>query len=133
MIKEDYKTSIEVKDSKVSADTRALLLERLPLFLHEHTHTRTKVSYNWMTTETNFVVKTFGKLLVTKSLTYGDVRLSRSHDASAVAKRFGYGPIQLWLAGNAPVDMYEYVTLFIGLLGSSIDLCWTEWQLLCVV
>jgi hypothetical protein len=49
----------------------------------------------------------FGKLTVTKTLSFGDVRLSRTQDASAVAKRVGYGAIQLWLAANAQLDMYE--------------------------
>lgn len=107
LIQEDYKTSSEVKMSKVAADTRSLILERLPLFLHEHTHSRPRISYSWLTDEKNFIVKTFGKLKVTKSLNYGDVRLSRDQDASAAAKQRGYGPIELWLAGHSQVDMYE--------------------------
>jgi len=52
-------------------------------------------------------VKTFGKLTVTKSLNFGDVRLSRGQDLSAAAKQLGNGPIELWLAGHSQVDMYE--------------------------
>jgi len=52
-------------------------------------------------------VKTFGKLTVTKSLNFGDVRLSRGQDLSAAAKQLGNGPIELWLAGHPQVDMYE--------------------------
>jgi hypothetical protein len=107
LVKEDYKTSGEVKNSSMAAETRALILQRLPLFLHEHTHARTRVSYSWLNSDINFVVKTFGKLSVNKSLNFGHLRLSRSQDASAVAKRLGHGAIQLWLAGNAAVDMYE--------------------------
>ncbi|KAF8070283.1 hypothetical protein FPV67DRAFT_1486835 [Lyophyllum atratum] len=108
LVKEDYQPAVEVKHSKVAADTRALILERLPLFLHEHSHARTRVSYTWLTSTVNFVVKTYGKLSVTKSLTFGDLRLSRKQDASAVAQRTGnMGPIQLWIAGNAQIDMYE--------------------------
>jgi hypothetical protein len=55
------------------------------------------------------VVKTFSKVTVSKSLNYGDVRLSRTLDVSAAAKRISFGPIQLWLAGNVELDMYEYV------------------------
>ena len=86
---------------------RALVLERLPLFLHEHTHARPRVQYSWLNKEKNFVVRTFGKLIVTKSLHFGTVRLSRNQDASAATKRNNWGPIELWLAGNAQVDMYE--------------------------
>jgi Protein of unknown function (DUF3684) len=107
LIREDYKTASEIKNSKVATETRSLILERLPLFLHEHTHSRPRISYSWLTEEKNFLVKTFGKLTVTKSLNYGDVRLSRGQDSSAAARRLGYGPIELWLAGHSQVDMYE--------------------------
>lgn len=52
-------------------------------------------------------MKTFGKISITKSLAFAELRLSRKDDASAVAKRFGAGAIQLWLAGNSQLDMYE--------------------------
>lgn len=107
LVKEDYQTSQELSMSKTALETRSLILERLPLFLHEHSHSRTKVSYSWLNSGNNLVVKSFGKLSVTKSLSFGEIRLSRKQDASAVAKRFGSGPIQLWLAGNAQIDMYE--------------------------
>jgi hypothetical protein len=107
LVREDYGKSGEIPSSKVGADIRQLILERLPLFLHGHYQSRTKVSFSWLNEEKNFIVKVFGKLLVTKSLHHGDIRYSESHDASAVAKREGRGPIQLWLAGNTQVDMYE--------------------------
>ncbi|THH10017.1 hypothetical protein EW146_g8507 [Bondarzewia mesenterica] len=110
LIKEKYETSGEIPLTKEAARTRALILERLPLFLHEHTHARTRVSFNWLRADNNFVVKMFGKLRVTKSLFYGDMPFSRSQDASAVAKQDGRGPIQLWLAGHTQVDMYEVST-----------------------
>ncbi|KAH9990216.1 hypothetical protein BJV74DRAFT_837251 [Russula compacta] len=110
LVREDYRTSGEVPYSKTGAETRHLILERLPLFLHEHSQSRTKVSFNWLNEEKNFIVKVFGKLLVNKSLHHGDIRYSQSHDASAVAKREGRGPIELWLAGNTQVDMYEVST-----------------------
>lgn len=77
------------------------------MFLHEHTHARTRVSFNWFRTGNNFIVKTFGKLRVTKALIYDGTHLARTQDASAVAVREGGGPIQLWLAGHTQVDMYE--------------------------
>ncbi|KAK7445396.1 hypothetical protein VKT23_014813 [Stygiomarasmius scandens] len=110
IVKEEYKTSAEIPHSKSAEDMRALILERLPLFLHEYNHAKTKVSFNWLNTDGNFVVKTFGKLTVTKNLMYSDLRLTKSQDASAVAKRFGFGPIQLWIAGNIQPDMYEVAT-----------------------
>lgn len=98
-----------MQNQSIAAETRSLILERLPLFLHEHTHAQARVSSSWLCAENNFVVRIFGKLSVTKSLNCGDARLSRSQDAYAVAKRNGNGPIQLWLAANAQVDMYECV------------------------
>jgi hypothetical protein len=65
------------------------------------------VSLNWLQNEKNFIVKVFGKLLVTKSLHHGDICDSKSHEVSAVAKREGKGPIELWVAGNKQVNMYE--------------------------
>ena len=94
---------------------RALVLERLPLFLHEHTHARTNYSYSWLNNEKNFIVRAFSKLTVTRHLKFGAVRLSKDQDASAAARKngggfglgFGQGSIELWVAGNVQIDMYE--------------------------
>ena len=107
MVREDHNAGSEVTGSRKAAETRTLILERLPLFLHEHTHTKTRVSYSWLNNDKNFIVKTYGKLTVTKTLQFGEKRTSKSQDASAVARRLGRGPIELWLAGNDQVDMYE--------------------------
>jgi hypothetical protein len=107
LVKEDHKTSMELKDSKMAAEIRSLILERLVLFLHEHTHARTLVPFTWLNSDKNFVTKTFRKITVTKALCYDGTRLSHTQDVSAVAKRFGSGPIQLWLAANDQPDMYE--------------------------
>ncbi|KAH7929282.1 hypothetical protein BV22DRAFT_1081369, partial [Leucogyrophana mollusca] len=120
IIREDYKTTSEIKNSKTATDVRSLVLERLPLFLHEHTHARTRVSLGWLTNEQNFKVKTFGKLTVVKSLEFDDANLTRSQDASAAAKRRGHGPIELWLAGNGQVDMYEVATSLCRFLFESV-------------
>jgi uncharacterized protein DUF3684 len=107
LIKENYEMSREDRHAKIGPDIRHLILERLPLFLHEHPQSRTKVSFNWLNEEKNFIVKVFGKLSVTKSLHHGNTHNSEKHEASAVANRDGRGPIELWLAGNTQVDMYE--------------------------
>jgi hypothetical protein len=99
--------SAENPSSPVGVRTRQLILERLPLFLHEHSQSRTKISLNWLNEEKNFVVRVFGKLSITKSLRHGDIHCSESYDASAVANRERMGPIELWLAENTQVDMYE--------------------------
>lgn len=107
LIREDHRTTNEIKDSKVNKEIRALILERLPLFLHEHTHTKPRISYSWLNDEKHFLVKTFGKLTTTQHLNFGSVKLSKNHDSSAVAKRQGSGPVELWIAGHSTVDMYE--------------------------
>lgn len=107
LAREDYQTSKEIKPSNLATHTRALILERLPLFLHEHTHSRPKVSHTWLTDPNNFIVKEFGKLTVLRSLSQGNAQVQRSQDASAAARRVGYGPIELWLAGHSQIDMYE--------------------------
>jgi Protein of unknown function (DUF3684). len=115
-VREDYQVTAEIIQSKrasdihelvLEPDIHELVLERLPLFLYEHTHSRTKVSINWLSNPSNFIVKTFGKIAVSRQLHFSDLRLSKSHEVSAVAKRQGSGPIQLWVAGNSQVDMYE--------------------------
>lgn len=119
VVREEYRTSAEVRGSRKATEIRSLILERLPLFLHEHTHSRPRVSYTWLNNEKNFVVRTFGKLSVIKTLQFGSIRATRSQDTSAVAKRDGRGPIELWLAGNDQVDMYEVATSMCRLIFES--------------
>lgn len=96
-----------MKNTNLATDTRALILERLPLFLHEHHHSQTQVSYKWLNEDGHFMVRTFGRIIVTKTLKCSDVSLSRDLEASAVAERLSNGRIQLLLAANSQVDMYE--------------------------
>ena len=107
LVKEEYETTAEIKDTRKAVEIRSRILERLPLFLHEHTHAPTRVPFSWLSTDRNFVVRVFGTLTVRKALTYGAIRLVERQDASAVALREGRGPIQLWLASNIAVDMFE--------------------------
>lgn len=108
-VREECQCTAEILDSKKAVETQKLVLERLPLFLYEHTHSKTKVTMNWLSTPGNFVVKTFGKITVSRHLNFGDLRLSKGQEVSAISRRTaaGYGPIQLWVAGNTQVDMYD--------------------------
>ncbi|KAL4076679.1 hypothetical protein V8B97DRAFT_2021990 [Scleroderma yunnanense] len=116
VVREEYKVSGEIPNTKTATETRALVLERLPLFLHEHTHTRTTVSFSWLSKPENFKVRVFGKLTIVKTLDSGDVRSTRTLDASAAAKRLGQGAIELWLSYSGQVDMYEVATSLCRLL-----------------
>ena len=107
LVKEDYETSSETNATRKAEEIRARILERLPLFLHEHNHTATRVPFSWLNTGKNFIVRVFSSVRVKKSLTYGDLRLMEKQDASAVALRENRGPIQLWLSNNMAVDMFE--------------------------
>ncbi|TRM69687.1 hypothetical protein BD626DRAFT_474972 [Schizophyllum amplum] len=107
IVKEDHNFGGEVANYKPALAMKALVLERLPLFLHDHSHARTM---RVQLTPENLIVRAFGTLAVTKSLNFGKVRLSNRQDASAVAKRSGYGKVELWVATNAQIDMYEVAT-----------------------
>ncbi|PBK91347.1 hypothetical protein ARMGADRAFT_1013798 [Armillaria gallica] len=107
VVEVSYKTSAAVSNSKIAVETRNLILERLPLFLHEHTHSKTKFTLAWLTSPEHFVVQMFGKLSITKKLRFGDAP-TRSLDALAYAV-YENNRIVLFLAGNAQVDMYYEV------------------------
>lgn len=107
LVKETYKTGNEVKGLKKAEEIRSLILERLPLFLHEHTHTKTRVSLSWLSNGGNFVVRTFGKIITVKTLKFGQISSVKNQEASAVAMQDGRGPIQLWLSASDIPDMYE--------------------------
>jgi hypothetical protein len=107
LVGKEYRASGEVPNSTIGAEIRHLILERLPLFLHEHSgSSTTKVSLNWLKEDKNFILKEFGKLLVVNSLCHGDIYESMDFEISAIAGREGNGPIELWLARNSQ-DMYE--------------------------
>lgn len=119
LVREKFRTGTEIRGSKKAQEIRSLILERLPLFLHEHSHAKTKVPYTWLNNEQNFVVRTFGKIAVVKTLNFGQISASKSQDASAVAMQEGRGAIQLWLSGNDLIDMYEVSTSICRLLFDS--------------
>ncbi|KAH9034488.1 hypothetical protein EDB85DRAFT_2222292 [Lactarius pseudohatsudake] len=114
LVREDCKPAVEIPSSTIGPEIRRLILERLPLLLHGHpqplTEVKTKVSFDWLNEDMNFVVKVFENLQFTTSLQHGDVRHAETREASAFAKRDSQGPIELWLAGNTPVDMHEVST-----------------------
>ncbi|KAF9451267.1 hypothetical protein P691DRAFT_796992 [Macrolepiota fuliginosa MF-IS2] len=107
LVKEDYLLGPEITSSRRAINTRTLILERLPIFLHEHNHARMKVSLDWLQVETNFQVRTYGQIKVKKTLTNGKLHLERRQEASAVARRGVSQRIELLLANNAEIDMFE--------------------------
>jgi hypothetical protein len=76
----------------------------------------TRVPYAWLNNEKNFVVRMFGKVTVTRWLSFAGENARESMEMSAVAKREDKGAIQLWLSCNAQVDMYEIASSMCRLL-----------------
>lgn len=116
LVREDYQTTPEIPGHKTGQRIRSLILERLPLLLHEHTHATTRVPYTWLNNEKNFIVRTFGKVTVRRNLDFAGAKSSTSIETSAIARRDSKGPIQLWLTNSAQVDMYEVATSLCRLL-----------------
>jgi hypothetical protein len=107
LVREDHKMSRELPDSKIGADIRHLILDRLPLFLHNQSTSRTKISSDWMNNEKNFTVKVFEKISVIRTLDHGDIHESTSYDTSVISNRERSGPIELLLAENMQLKMHE--------------------------
>jgi Protein of unknown function (DUF3684) len=106
LVREDYRTSDELPNSKIGIEIRDLILERLPLFLHKQPK-RTKFSSDWMDDNKNFIVKVFENISVVKTLNHGNIRESSSYDTSVISKRDGTGPIELLLAEKKQLKMHE--------------------------
>lgn len=106
-MREDYKPTDEIKDSQYAIRTRQLVLERLPLFLHERTHAKAAVTYSWLKDSDHFQVTDVGKLTLTRTLQFGPQRIVKTQEASATAARKNTGPVQLWISGNNQLDLFE--------------------------
>jgi hypothetical protein len=107
LVKEDYHHGAELDTATLTNKIRSLILERVPLFLHERSASQLKLSFYSLSSDKNFVVKTFRGLYITKSLVLGSLRLSQKQDASAVTFRAQNGTVYLWLSNIADLDMYE--------------------------
>lgn len=112
LVQKEYGTTQETHGNRKAQDIKSLVLERLPLFLHEHNHTTTRVSLTWLNDKGNFVVRTFKRLTVTRNINFAGIKLSKSTETSAVVTQEGKGAIQLWLTDDMEVDMYDIATSF---------------------
>lgn len=106
LVEEEYEVKKEIENSPRAAKLRTQIIERLPLFLHEHTR-KTKTSFSWLCSNNNFVVRVFAKISVVKSLKFGSVNLSKKQAASAVGPKVSRGPLQIWLSNDLEIDMFE--------------------------
>jgi hypothetical protein len=108
LVREDYRTSHELPDSRIAGvKIRHLILDRLPVFLHKQSPSRTKLQSDWLNNRMNFIVKVCENISVIKSLHHGDIHESTTNDTSVIAKREDSGPIELFLAENKQPKMYE--------------------------
>ena len=104
----------EVTDSNIAKSVRSLILERLPLFFQHHDGIAQHTT--WLNDEGNFIVRAFGKLSVTRSIDFAGVKSSIPIEPSAAANRQCAGRVELWLAGNTQVDMYDVATSLFHLI-----------------
>lgn len=107
LIREEYKPTDVVKDSTQALETRRLVLERLSLFLDEQTQSRAAVSYSWLASSDNFLVTEVGRLTLTRTLQFGQVKMIKTQEASATAERKGKGAVRLWLSRSGALDFFE--------------------------
>lgn len=66
-------------------------------------------------------MRAFGKLAVIKHLNIEGAKVTKKQEASAASLRHGSGSIELWVAGNSQIDMYEYVFFSFVLLFRTND------------
>ena len=116
LIQEEYQTTQETYQTKTAQEGRSLILERLPLFLYRHTDVTPRVSPAWLNREGNFIVRTFRKITVNRSINFAGTKSSKSFDISASARHEDEGPIELWLSDSREVDVHEVATSLCRLL-----------------
>jgi hypothetical protein len=111
LVKESYRMNRPMQGSKVAADIRALVLQRLPLFLHDHQHDSPRVTYSSMQNEQVFSVQAYAEVGVVKVLKFGTVHVQKQLEVSAVANYDGggifRGTIKLSVSARTQVDMFE--------------------------
>jgi len=108
----------EIFGSKAAQGVRSLILERLPFFL-EHHGNATQVT-TWLSEKGNFIVRMFKEVMTTRSIDFAGAKSTISVVTSATTRRKGQGPMELWLADNTRMDMYEIATS----LGHSLFRTW---------
>ncbi|KZW00398.1 hypothetical protein EXIGLDRAFT_639482 [Exidia glandulosa HHB12029] len=118
LVKEEYKEmGAELKTDRAALQTetmRKLILERLPLFLHDMRSTnRTLVlTLEWLNKPDNLQVRIYPRIVRLMTFQKGTVRKSENHEVSASAKHISSsalrtGPLVLSLSEATPLDMYE--------------------------
>ncbi|KZT61430.1 hypothetical protein CALCODRAFT_9895 [Calocera cornea HHB12733] len=112
LVSESYKPQGMPERSPFAEKTRTLILERLPLFLHEHLTSESRLKLvikpNWLDDEANFRVLSVRSLRLTRQLHWNNMRYDHSTEASAGGTRQGRtGPVTLWVSSSDSLDWFE--------------------------
>jgi len=119
LVKEEFRTGIEVKDGPALAHAermRALIIERLPLFLNDMRSTSRSLalSWDWLQKPDNLLISSVQKIVRVITFTQGTFRKVEQQDVSASARHLTPtsflakpGPLSLSLSQSAQLDMYE--------------------------
>ncbi|KAG8958915.1 hypothetical protein FRC03_008699 [Tulasnella sp. 419] len=110
LIKEECQAS-EIEDTKSpnAEKLRALVLERMPLFLYER-QTSPKLELDWLSQADNFIVRYCKTLVLNRILTFQTESISRVQAVTAatmVSETSETRQILLLLSRNDDLDMYE--------------------------
>lgn len=104
-VKERCSDLREIPATKTCSEVQSLILERLPLFIHNYTDTKPK--FTIPSSPDHLKVKACNRILVSKILVAGNVK--RIKDVRATASSKG-DTIELWISDVANCDMYEVAT-----------------------
>ena len=107
LVQEEYKWTGETPWNGIALKVRSLVLERLPLFLHENTHQTTLFSLKWLNNDENFIVQSAEKVMITRSIDFAGAKLSLCDEVSAIAAREDEGRVELWVTDDVEADMYD--------------------------
>ncbi|EJD52006.1 hypothetical protein AURDEDRAFT_181569 [Auricularia subglabra TFB-10046 SS5] len=118
LVKEEYKeTGLEVKTEREVAEAermRKVILERLPLFLHDMRSTSRSLvlSWEWISKAGNFQIRVYPRIARHMTFQRGSAHKVESQEVSACAKHLPgstlrSGPLMLSLSGSMQIDMYE--------------------------
>ncbi|KAF8307878.1 hypothetical protein DL93DRAFT_2064506 [Clavulina sp. PMI_390] len=109
LVEESLSTSGE-GNAVTAAQTRQLVIERLPLFLHDRVGKPTAFKFAWFKSDENFIVKSVKALTVQNVLKLGRQNITKNRRASAGAVWNGKGPVLLYIAPgshDAKPDLVE--------------------------
>ncbi|KZO98233.1 hypothetical protein CALVIDRAFT_535334 [Calocera viscosa TUFC12733] len=121
LVSESYKPQGLPEKSQFAAKTRDLILERLPLFLHEHLASESRLKLvikpNWLEDEGNFRVLSVRGLRLTRQLSWNNMRYDHTTEASAGGTRQGRtGPVTLWVSLSDSLDWFEVANVLCNIL-----------------